>query len=177
MHRKVHLNAWLGFGLVLVMGCGLVLPPARLDKVMASNGGSFYFYGDDDLEISLRIGPGKVFDWRFKNRGRQKLTLAMESLALRRAGDSQVYALWGEPRDNLAQVGPLTLAPGGFANYTFPVRSKSPFWPFRPESAESYRLSFTVRWGYRDYRYDVGFEPLLSVPDREAQATKKGVPR
>lgn len=155
---------WIVFGgflLFFVPSCSTLLPPATLDRVMESNGGTFYFYQDEELEISLRIGPGRLFDWHFKNKGNQKLVIPMTSLALRRQNDETDYALWGEPKKNLAEDGDLTLLPGGFANYSFPVRSKSPFWPFAPKEVSSYRLHFSVRWGYRDYQYAVGFEPLV----------------
>lgn len=127
---------------------------------MESNGGSFFILSKDGLEVSLKVGPGKVFDWRFKNIGQQPLRIDMASLALTRQGDSEKYGLWGEPRRKPPEEPYLDLKPGGFANYTFPIRSRSPFWPFRPETSENYQLEFTIRWGFRDYQYRLGFEVL-----------------
>jgi len=136
------------------------LPPAHQRLVMESNGGSFFFLADGGLEVSLRVGPGKVFDWQFKNIGDRPLRLDLASIALIRQGDPIKYGLWGEPRQKTPEDPYVKLEPGGFAKYSFPVRSRSPFWPFRPESSEDYQLEFTIRWGVRDYQYRLGFEVL-----------------
>lgn len=146
-----------------------MLPPAKLNKVLDSNGGSYYFFSDDDLEISLQIGPGRMFRWKFKNIGRKTLVIDPHSIVLLREKDQQEYALWGEPNKSLPKGGPIELKAGGFATYEYPVRSKSPFWPFAPKQEDTYQLKLTVRWGYRNYAYTFGFEPL---PEYREQDTK-----
>lgn len=145
--------------LLLQISCSAWMPEAKLNRVMDTNGGSYFFFADNDLQVSLRIGPGKLFDWQFKNIGNQTMTLDVRSLYLLRKGDPVRYALWGEPVGDSPNASSLELKPGGFAKYQFPVRSKSPFWPFLPETEDQYQLKLSVRWGFRDYGYSLGFTP------------------
>lgn len=145
--------------LVLQVACSALLPEAKLNKVMDTNGGTYFFFADRDLQVSFKIGPGKLFDWQIKNIGNQVMILDVGSMYLQRKGDSVRYALWGEPQEEILGASRIELKPGGFAKYQFPVRSISPFWPFSPQTADQYQLKLRVRWGFRDYGYSLGFKP------------------
>ena len=157
-NQKSWLSILFAFSVFATVQCRL--PPSKQNLIMDSNGGSFFFLSKDGLEVSLRVGPGKLFEWRFKNVGDRPLRLDMNSIALIREGDPQKYGLWGEPLLEGPAQPYLKLEPGGFTDYSFPIRSKSPFWPFRPQTSATFQLEFTIRWGFRDYFYRLGFEVL-----------------
>jgi hypothetical protein len=148
-------------GILICSGC---IPKqtqyTRNDNPWVYLPGNQYIFDDGFLKVSF-VAKKIQFNYAFRNLSDRDVTITASSLVLKRGNDATDYALWGEPVLNKAPFEDIVIKPGHFFRMTYPVRVRSPFYPFRPPPEPEWRLEFEATWGFEKRTYILPFPEHL----------------
>lgn len=129
-------------------------------------------YVFDDGYVKVSFVPQKTrFTYAFRNIGQRDVTISGASIKLAIEDDPVQYAPWGEKHSLNTNIRDIELPPGHFMRLEYPVRVRSPFYPFKPPGKPAWYLEFSATWGFQQLSYRLPFPKDLRLGEAAPEAT------
>lgn len=173
MTKKLYL--FMAVGVVLLCGC---LPKRTVYPMNESPWvklpGNQYIFEDGFIKITFVVEQ-QTFHYVFRNIGDRNVTINGSSLMLKQEANPKNYALWGELQRLEKPMADMELLAGQYMRLTYPVRIRSPFYPFRPPLKPAWYMQFKASWAFETRDYVLPFPPdIRFLEEAEAVAPKPG---
>lgn len=118
--------------------------------------GNQYIFEDGFLKITM-VAQGLLFRYTFRNIGDRPVSIGGASILLKRDQDAIDYAPWGELVPRTTPMPDIELPVGHFVQIAYPIRVRSPFYPFRPPASPAWFLQLKATWGLEHRTYVLPF--------------------